>query len=102
MRKKFIKGPIPLDWMDAVLLMGGRALNVALAIWYQVGLKKTKTVTLPRSTSKLFRVTRHNVWRVLKRLEEERLIYVVRQKGKLSRITILDFQVEKIKQDWDA
>jgi hypothetical protein len=99
MRRKFIKGPIPLAWLDGVLLMGGRALNVALAIWYQVGLRKSKTITLPRTTTKLFRVTRHNVWRALKRMEEARMIFVLRRKGKLSHITILDFQGEDMEHD---
>jgi hypothetical protein len=92
MRDKFVKGPIPLAWLDKALLMGGRALNVALAIQYQVGLKKNKTVTLPRTTTRLFRVTRHNVWRALKRMEEAHMIFVLRRKGKLSHITVLDFQ----------
>jgi hypothetical protein len=92
MKKKFIKGPIPLAWLDQVLLTGGRGLNVALAIWYQVGLKKSNTITLPRTTTRLFRVTRNNVWRALKRMEETRLIFVTRRKGRLSHITVLDFQ----------
>lgn len=92
MLRKYVKGPIPITWLDPVLLMGGKALNVALAIWFQVGLKKRKTVTLPRATTKLFRVTRHNVWRALKRMEEAKMIFVVRRKGKLSHITVLDFE----------
>ena len=95
MRKKFIKGPIPLAWLDPVLLKGGRVLNVALAIWYQVGMRKKRTITLPRTTTRLFRVTRNNVWRALRYMEEVRLIFVLRRKGKLSHITVLDFQNEE-------
>jgi hypothetical protein len=42
----FIKGPIPLAWMKAVAMLPGKCLHVGLALWYLVGLKKTKTVAL--------------------------------------------------------
>jgi DNA-binding MarR family transcriptional regulator len=80
--------------MSRVLVMRGKQINVALAIWYQVGIQKKKTIVLSRRTTKLFKATRRSVSRAIKRLEEEGLIFVQRRPGRLSLITVLDLKPE--------
>ena len=42
----FIKGPLPLDWMQRAARLPGKTLQVALALWYLAGLQKSLTVKL--------------------------------------------------------
>ena len=96
MKRKFVKGPIPLSWLGKLLERNrDKKVNVGLAIWYKVGLQKRKTIILSRRTTRLFKVTRQSTLRVLKRLEDEGLIFIQRRPGKLSLITVLDFKPEE-------
>ena len=43
----FIKGPIPLPWLQATMQLPGKTLHLALAIWYLAGLnRKTDNLML--------------------------------------------------------
>lgn len=86
---KFIKGPIPFDWITAAAKLRGQALAVALAIWFRAGLERSKTVTLSSTTLILFGVGRSGKARGLSLLENAELIRVDRKNGKNPVITIL-------------
>src|SRR5262249_13109563 len=44
----FLRGPIPLKWLTMASSLPGKALHVALAIWYGSGLRKSAMVPLSR------------------------------------------------------
>jgi hypothetical protein len=57
----FLKGPIPGAWLTRVFAMptrtSGRALRVGLALWYLVGVKKSRAVKPTWDTWQRFRLS---------------------------------------------
>lgn len=48
--EEFLKGPVSWAWLQAASSCPGRALAVALAVWFQAGLKKRNGVALSLSS----------------------------------------------------
>ncbi|HKC93819.1 MAG TPA: hypothetical protein VKB81_07335 [Nitrospira sp.] len=86
---RFIKGPLPLDWMAACGRLPGRALHVGLCLWYLHGLRKEVSVVCSYRVLAEFGVKRHAAYRALKALEQAGLISVIRGPGKSPRVTLL-------------
>ena len=86
--KMFIKGPIPLGWMTKAASVGGKTLHVAVALWFLVGLKRSRKVTLSQSKLKLFGVSRQASYRALLRLEDAGLVSVDRHPGRNPIVTL--------------
>jgi len=38
--EKFLKGPIPWDWISRAAKQPGKAVHVALVLWFLAGIKK--------------------------------------------------------------
>jgi hypothetical protein len=71
-------------------MLSGKALNVALAIWYLRGLKKdAKILHLVPSAVKPFVAGRHSVYRGLQQLENAGLIKLERHRGRSPKIQLL-------------
>ncbi len=87
--KRFLKGPIPLDWLQAAAQLPGKALHVGIAIWFLIGLQKSSTVQLRPSLLRQFGIDRHAGYRALKALESESLITVTRQRGRSPMVTVV-------------
>ncbi|KAB0580714.1 hypothetical protein F7Q92_13075 [Ideonella dechloratans] len=85
----FIKGPLPLVWMQAAARMPGKTLQVALALWYLAGLKKTTTVRLPSKPLNEMGVSRDAKYEALARLEQQGLVSVQQQPGQAPLVTLL-------------
>jgi hypothetical protein len=85
----FIKGPLPLRWIQAAARLPGRTLQVALALWYLAGLKKTSTVRLTSKPLVEMGVSRDAKYDGLARLEEAGLIAVQRQLGQAPLVSLL-------------
>jgi hypothetical protein len=88
--EKFLKGPIPLNWLNRASQLPGKSLHVAVAIWYLAGLNKLSTIKLNQAVVSGFSVTRHSKYRALACLEKARLISVHKAPGCLPVITILE------------
>lgn len=85
----FVKGPIPVPWIAAASRQPGRALHVAMAIWYLAGLSRTLSVELRPSTVRQFGVDRYAAYRGLHALERAGLVAVRRHRGRCPTVTIL-------------
>lgn len=85
---KFIKGPIPLAWIEVAAKLPGKVLHVALAIRYLAGMNKLNPFRLSSSTLMVFGVSRQAAYRGLKALEMAGLITVERHPGKNPVITV--------------
>jgi hypothetical protein len=87
---RFVKGPIPLDWLAGAAALPGKALQVGLLLWYLAGLTKRRH-DLPLSPSCLpvFGLDRFSAARELTRLEAAGLVTVRRQRGRAPRVTLL-------------
>jgi hypothetical protein len=87
--EKFLKGPIPLDWLARAGQLPGKSLHVALVIWYLAGLNKSATVKLSQAVLNGFEVDLHSKARALAWLEDAELISVQRAPGCSPMITLL-------------
>ena len=87
---RFLKGPIPLRWLMVAASQPGKALPVAIALWYLAGLKRSRTVALSISSLTDFGVGRLAGYRGLAALEQAGLVSVVRHAGRKPIVTLLD------------
>jgi hypothetical protein len=87
--KRFIKGPLPLDWFEMASALPGKTLHVALAIWFQVGLERTTTVKLGQKRVARFAVSRDAKYEALRRLAEAGLIEVEQRPGQSVQVTLV-------------
>jgi hypothetical protein len=87
--KRFIKGPLPLEWFEMASALPGKTLHVALAIWFQVGLERTTTVKLGQKRVARFAVSRDAKYDALRRLAEAGLIELEQRPGQAAQITLV-------------
>jgi hypothetical protein len=88
--EKFLKGPIPLNWLTLAAALPGKALHVAIALWFQGGVEKSATVRLNLSRLQAFGVERTAGSRALERLSARRLVTVAQRPGCAPIVTILE------------
>ncbi|MDB3945439.1 hypothetical protein N9444_05970 [Gammaproteobacteria bacterium] len=86
----FLKGPAPLLWLAQAARCGGKALHVAIILWYRAGLQKSETIKVPGGTAKLFGLDRHAKTRGLKALEQAGLVSITRRQGCSPQVTLLE------------
>ena len=41
LKTPFLRGPIPLSWLQKAMKLGGTAISVGIVLWYYRGLKKS-------------------------------------------------------------
>ena len=86
----FIRGPIPLAWLDGVLNLPGRGpLVVALALMYQSGLEHSPSVRVTHKLLKRFRIPPRTSHDVLAKLEAAGLLAVTKRPGRCREVEIL-------------
>ncbi len=91
----FLKGPIPLRWIQLASRAGKSALVVGIILWYRRGLLKRESVDLNLSGLGPYGLNRHTASRGLKRLETSGLAIVERFKGRKSIVRILQIKPTK-------
>src|SRR5262249_2862800 len=90
--ERFLKGPIPWNWLKSAARLPGHALQVALAVWQKAGMRRNATV--PLSLSQLeeeLGVKRDAARRGLEALEGAKLVKVERRLGRKSLVTLLSW-----------
>jgi hypothetical protein len=88
-KERFIRGPIPAEWIEKAAHLPGKALHVALMIRYLDGFERTGTVKLRPSVRNAYGMDRFSCTRGLDRLEDAGLISVVRKRGSSPVATIV-------------
>ena len=91
--ERFLKGPVPLPWLEAAARLPGKSLHAGIAVWYAAGLNRSRTVTLSNISSLRFGLDRNAKYRALSWLEGAGLITVERKIGRAPVITIVDFEL---------
>ncbi len=66
--EKFLKGPIPWNWLVRAARQPGKSLHVSVALWHLVGLKKSGTVALSNKLLVPFGISRFAGYRALQAL----------------------------------
>ena len=90
--RRFLKGPIDWGWLTKAARLSGKALHVAIVLWFWAGIKKSRTVLLSNKTLKELGVSRYAKKRALTALEDAGLITVKNQKGRAPVVTIIDLE----------
>ncbi len=90
--ERFLKGPIPMDWLSAAARLPVKALHVAIAIWFTASLNKSATVPLSNLAGLPFGLDRKRKYRALKWREDENLVSIERKLGRSPVVTLLEFR----------
>lgn len=88
--EKFIKGPIPWNWVAAAGQLPGKAAQVALALWFAAGVHRSRTFPVPMSRIREMGVSRQAAYRCLQAMEDAGLVTLERGSGKRAVVTLLD------------
>ena len=90
--EKFLKGPIPWEWLAEAANQPGRAIHVGIALWHLSFIKSDRTVALSGKLLNELGVDRSAGYRALIALEKTGLVSVQRHIGKNPVVTILEFK----------
>ena len=86
--ERFLRGPIPLNWLTTAARLPGKTLHVGLAIWLEAGMRNSAVVPLSNVMGQRFGLDRNSKYRGLIWLEEAGLIAVERKLGRAPVVTI--------------
>ena len=87
----FLRGPVPLAWLQRAMKLSGAALSVGIILWHFQGLKKSPTFKVGiRDLAKYIGRSRATSQRALQALEEHGLIGVERNNGRKHIVTIIE------------
>jgi hypothetical protein len=88
----FLKGPIPINWLQKAGQQSGKALHVAIALWFWAGIKKSSEIKFSVARQLNYGVKRNAVYRGLNALEKAGLISIERHIGRSPIVTIKSFK----------
>lgn len=86
---KFIKGPIPLEWITRANALPGKSGVVGLALWFLVGVKSSRRIGLTGEVERIAGCNRKTLYSALAALEAAGLITVERRPGARAVVTIV-------------
>ena len=84
----FLRGPIPLHWLGSAAALPGKTLHVGIALWWLHGMAKGKPFKLTQKALQTLNVERDAASAALARLEQARLIRVVRKPGQRPMVSM--------------
>ena len=85
----FLKGPIPMWWIEKAAHLPGKTLAVGLAIWWLRGMAQDKPFKLTQKALDTLAVSPDAAYDGLSRLEKAGLIKVTRAPGQRPTIDVL-------------
>lgn len=85
---KFIKGPIPFDWLQTANALPGKAGQVGIALWFLAGVKKSRIVKITAEAERLAGCVRQTFAKGLAALEAAGLVAVERKPGQKAIVEI--------------
>jgi hypothetical protein len=88
--ERFVKGPIPLAWLERAARLPGKALAVGMVLWYKAGLTRGRCVPLCLSHGADMGVGPDATRRGLRALGRAGLVSVRSAPGRCSEVTLLD------------
>jgi hypothetical protein len=93
----FLRGPLPMAWLERAASLPGRALHIGVMLWYYVGLHKSARVkfSLSRCERRLG-FDRTTATRGLAALERAGLVTVERRPGQRPVVTVIHNPAEPV------
>jgi hypothetical protein len=90
--KRFIKGPIPLDWMTHANALPGKAGAVGIALWFLAGVTKNPVFRATRKIEEIACCERKSVYAAFTALEAAGLIRLTPKRGSRPTIEIVELK----------
>lgn len=84
----FLKGPIPMNWLQRAAKLSGKALHLGVALWFRAGLVGSLTVKLANADLAAMGVARDAKYEGLQRLKAAGLITIEQQPGRAPTVTL--------------
>ncbi len=88
-RGRFLKGPIPWEWLVQASNLPGKAVIVGLTLWLRSGMQRSLTVKLPHVHLRELGVSRHATYSGVAALRTAGLVTVTQLPGRSPIVTIL-------------
>ena len=88
-RAPFLKGPVPISWLQKASSLPGKCLAVGTVLWFRAGLERSGSVSLNLSRLNEWGLTKDSARRALNALEGAGLVRVLRRPGRKPLVTIL-------------
>jgi hypothetical protein len=85
----FLKGPIPMRWLNHAASLPGKALHVGIIAWFLAGIEGKATIRFSQARLREMGILRNAGYRALDALENAGLVKVERKAGRLPIVTIL-------------
>jgi hypothetical protein len=89
LKKLFLRGPIPMEWLSKSAELPGKTLHLSIALWWLHGMANGKPFKLTKRALDSLNVSRDAAGDGLVRLEQQGLISIVRKVGQRPTITVL-------------
>ena len=86
---RFVRGPVPYEWLRVALSHDGKAGNLAWAIWWLAGVERSNPIRLTRRVLCNFNISTRAARRLLFAFERSGLVEVDRKRGRGPIVTLL-------------
>lgn len=86
--ERFIRGPIPLEWMKLASRCGNRSEAVAVLLWYLAGFQRSNPVKLSKTVLAELAVHPRTARRVLAKMADAGLVDVEFHRGRSPVVVI--------------
>jgi hypothetical protein len=84
----FLRGPIPLAWLQRAAVLPGKAYALSTILWWFHGMNPTKPIKVTTKSLKQFSISEDAYRDGLRRLEQAGLVAVTRPKGQRALVII--------------
>jgi hypothetical protein len=93
--ERFVRGPIPYDWLRVALSFGGKAGNLVFAIWWLAGIERGSPIRLTKQVLSDFKISTRTSRRLLVDFERAGLVSVDRHRGRGPLVTLLSLRCSR-------
>jgi hypothetical protein len=84
----FLKGPIPLPWLEAAAKLPGKAYVLGNILWWHHGMSQGSSIKVTKRSLERFAISEDAYRDGLQRLEDAGLVSVLRRPGQRAEVRI--------------
>ncbi len=89
-KEYFLRGPIPLSWLEAAAKLPGKAYVLGTILWWHHGMNPGSSIKVTKRSLERFSLSEDAYRDGLKRLEDAGLVSVIRRPGQRAEICMRD------------
>lgn len=91
-RQKFVRGPIPLNWLHAALKLGDKSGHLAWVLWFLAGITGKNPIRVTSALCKEFHISPRTTARLLERFAKAGLLSLDRRRGRGPDVTLSEVE----------